>query len=92
MPEKVTLLRTRQCRKSDVVLRFLRENNIPHEILYMETDPQAQRLAKKFNIMASPGIIIGDKALNPYELVARCQVKKPEETRALFRKLLDESS
>ncbi len=88
---QVLVLRTRRCRKSDVVLRFLRENNIPHQVRYLETDEEARRLAEKHGIMSSPGILINGKTFNAYELVEHCQVKDPEKTRNTFVKLLKEA-
>ncbi len=90
MTNKIIIVRTKKCRKSDVMLRFLRENNIPHEVKFVETDPEAKRLWGKFNLKASPGIIIGEKTFNPYELVKNCRVQQPEKTKALFLKYLSE--
>ncbi len=88
---RVIVLRTRRCRKSDVVLRFLNEHHIPHTVKYLETDKEAQQLAEKYNIMSSPGIIISGKTFNAYELVEHCQVKDPENTREKFINLLKEA-
>ncbi len=88
MQDKILIIRTQQCRKSDVIIRFLKENNVPHEIKYVETDPEAQRLFKAFNLKASPGIIINNQSVNPYGLVERCKVKEPEKTKKLFEELL----
>ncbi len=85
---KVIVLRTKRCRKSDVVLRFLNENQIPHTVKYLETDKEAQQLAEKYHIMSSPGIIINGKTFNAYELVEHCQVKDPDNTRKTFIDLL----
>ncbi len=90
MENKVLILRTKRCRKSDVVVRFLKENNIPHIIKYVEDDEEAQRLYKKYNLKASPGIIINGELFNPYSLVENCKVKNPEATKAEFLKLLEE--
>ncbi len=89
--DKVIVLRTKQCRKSDVVLRFLNENHIPHTVKYLETDEEAQQMAEKYHIMSSPGIIINGKTFNAYELVEHCQVKDPENTRETFINLLKET-
>lgn len=86
--DKILLLRTQKCRKSDVVTRFLKQENIPHEIKYLESDPEAQQLAQKYKIRSSPAIIINEQIFNPYQLIEKCQIKHPEETKQLFFKLL----
>lgn len=90
MENKVLIIRTRRCRKSDVVIRFLKENNIPHTVKYVEDDKEAQKLTAKYNLKSSPGIIVNGEILNPYKLVERCKVKMPRETREKFLKLLNE--
>ncbi len=90
MENKILILRTRRCRKSDVVTRFLSEHNIPHDIKYVEEDREAQELFKKFGLKASPGIIINGQTVNPYNLVERCKVKAPAETKEKFLRLLNE--
>jgi len=88
MENKVLILRTKRCRKSDVVVRFLKENNIPHIIKYVEDDEEAQKLYKKYKLKASPGIIINGELLNPYNLVNNCKVVDPEGTKRRFLELL----
>lgn len=85
---KVLVLRTRSCRKSDIIIRFLEQENIPHEVKYLEDDPEAQALAKKYKIKASPGIIVNKQLLNPYQLLEKCRIKHPQQTRTLIFDLL----
>ena len=93
MPEnsnKVLILRTKRCRKSDVVIRFLEEENIPFEVKYLETDPEAQRLAKEFGIQSSPGIIVNGQLLfNPYQLIEKCRIKEPDKAKQRIQELLE---
>ena len=80
MPDSnfVLVLRTRKCRKSDVFLRFLQESNLPFEVKYLETDNEAQALARQFRIKSSPGIIINGRLFStPYQLIENCRVKEP---------------
>ena len=91
MNDKILILRTRKCRKSDVIIRFLNEYNIPHIIKYVEDDKEAQELFKKFNLKASPGIIINNHIVNPYNLIENCRVKAPKQTKDKFLKLLNET-
>ena len=83
---EILILRTERCRKSDVIIRFLEKQNIPHKIKYLEKDADAQRLAKRYRILSSPGILAGGRLFNPYEWIENCQVKNP---RAFKQLLLD---
>lgn len=88
--QNILILRTYKCRKSDIIINFLKEENIPHIVRYLDRDEEAQRIAKKFKIMASPGIIVNNQSVNPYHLVEKCRVKEPEKTKRMFQQLLDE--
>lgn len=91
MNDKILILRTRRCRKSDVIIRFLNEYNIPHIIKYVEDNEEAQKLFRKFKLKASPGIIINGNTVNPYGLIENCQVKAPQKTKDKFLELLNET-
>ncbi|MGB9736108.1 MAG: hypothetical protein ACPL1H_07745 [bacterium] len=84
----VTIIRNRKCRKSDIVVRFLERAKIPFKAFYLGEDRVVYELARKYNILSSPGIIIGKKTINPYNLIAQCKVKNHNSTRKLFEKLL----
>ncbi|OPX32875.1 hypothetical protein B1H10_06840 [candidate division KSB1 bacterium 4484_188] len=88
--KKVLILRSNKCRKSDAIVNFLEREQIPHRVKILDKDPEAQNLAQEFHIQASPGIIINNQSVNPYNLVERCQVKDRENTKRLFRRLLAE--
>ena len=86
----ILILRTRYCRKSNLIIRFLENYNIPHEVKSLETDPDAQKIAARLNILSSPGIVVNGQAVNPYELIENCQIKNPAETKQLLQNLLEE--
>ena len=88
---RIIIVRNRKCRKSDVVVRFLGQEQMSFEVLYLGEDKQADELAKKYGILASPGIIINGTAVNPYQLVEHCKVKDSEGTKKLFLRLLEEA-
>ena len=87
----VTIIRNRKCRKSDIVVRFLEKEKIPFKAFYLGEDRIADELARKYSILSSPGIIIGRKTINPYELIAQCKVKDPVSAKKLFERLLSGS-
>ncbi len=88
---KIVIVRNRKCRKSDVVVRFLSQEQMSFEVFYLGEDKKADELAKKYGILASPGIIINSSAINPYQLVEQCKIKDAEGTRKLFLRLLEET-
>ena len=86
--DKITIVRNRKCRKSDAIVRFLEQEKIPFELFYLGEEMIADDLARKYGILTSPGIIIGGKTVNPYDLVEHCKVKDPDSTKKLFWKLI----
>ncbi len=86
----VLIVRNRRCRKSDVVVRFLEQEGIPHRVLYLGEDTEADALAQQYNLKASPGIIVNGESVNPYHLVEKCRIKDPENAKKRLRQLLGE--
>jgi glutaredoxin len=91
LDHRIIIVRNRKCRKSDIVVRFLSQEQMPFEVLYLGEDKEADELARKYEILASPGIIINGTAVNPYQLVEHCKVKDVKGTKKLFLKLLEEA-
>ncbi len=89
---EILILRTERCRKSDVMIRFLKEHNLPHKVKYLEKDPEARELAQKYRILSSPGILAGQTLFNPYEWIENCQVKEPEKLEWLLMDALNRNS
>ncbi len=87
----ISIIRNRKCRKSDIVVRFLEKEEIPFKAFYLGEDKIADELARKHGILSSPGIIIGKKTINPYDLIAQCKIKSPDSVKRLFLKLFSGS-
>ena len=85
----IIILRTRQCRRSDLIIKFLQAENIPHVVKSLENDPEAQRLAQKFDLRSSPGIIVNGQMVNPYQLLENCQIKDRVKAKRLLEDLLN---
>jgi len=85
---RVIILRLRRCRRSDLIVDFLQKERIPHRIFFLNEDEEAQHLARKFQILASPGIIINGRAINPHQLITKCQMKDRKMVKAYIKKLL----
>ena len=69
---------------------FLEDEQVPHVVKSLETDAEAQWLAKELNIFSSPGIIVNGQAINPYQLIENCQIKDREKAKRLLDDLLNE--
>jgi len=51
-------------------------------------DPGSQEIIEKFGIKASPGIIVAEQSVNPYEIIKQCKIIKPEQLKNRFNELL----
>ena len=89
---EIIILRTRRCRKSNLIIKFLQAENIPFVVKSLETDAEAQRLAKELNILSSPGIIVNGRVVNPYQMIENCQIKDRVKARQLLENLLNEGN
>lgn len=85
--QSITILRTRQCRRSDLIIKFLQAEKIPHTVKSLEDDPEAQRLAQQFDIRSSSGFIVNGQVINPYQLIENCQIKDQVKARKLLTDL-----
>ena len=86
---QIIILRTRKCRKSNLI-KFLEDEQVPHVVKSLKTGAEAQRLAKKLNILSSPGIVVNGQAINPYQLIENCQIKDREKAKELLGNLMNE--
>jgi len=89
---KILILRTRNCRKSNLIIDFLDKEGIPHEVKSLPDDLEAQKLAKDFNILSSPGIIVNGKVVNPYQLIENCRIKDANGAKKMLKELLEAES
>ncbi len=83
---EIVLLPARNCRRSRRIMEFLKEQGIPFQQIPLES-PEGQRLAAKHGLRASPGILVEDVSVNPYEILVTpaCQVDA-EKVRALLNR------
>ncbi|MDZ7402291.1 MAG: hypothetical protein ONB37_19210 [candidate division KSB1 bacterium] len=88
----IIILRTRQCRRSDLIIKFLQAEKMPHIVKLLEEDPEAQQLAQQFDIRSSPGIIVNGQVVNPYQMIENCQIKDRVKARRLLEDLLNEEN
>ena len=76
--KQIILIRSHKCRKSDLVERFLKETELPYTVKFLD-DPGVKEIVEQFGIKASPGIIVGNRSLNPYEIIKGCKIPEPEQ-------------
>jgi len=87
---EIIILCTRKCRKSNLVIKFLEDEQIPHIVKSLETDEDAQRLASELNILSSPGIIVNGKLVYPQQLIEDCQIQDQAKKKKLLENLMNE--
>ena len=84
MERRIVILPARNCRRSQKVLRFLQAAGIPFTRIDMET-PEGQALAERYEMRASPGILVDGVRHNPLDLFVKPDCRLNEEAaRALF--------
>ncbi len=83
MPD-IIIIPARGCRRSQKVLDYLTTHDIPFTRIDLET-PEGQALAEKYHLRASPGILVDDELVNPFDFLMQpgCRIDEA----ALFRKL-----
>ena len=76
MPE-ITVLPAQGCRRSRKILDYLEQNAIPFTRIDLEST-EGQALAERYDLRASPGILVDGQAINPFDLLIQpqCRVNK----------------
>ena len=81
-PDRLIVLRGKNCRRSQRVIAWLTERGIPFT-LYEMTTPDGQALAEQYDVRASPGLIKDGRVINPFDFLRECKVDE-EAARALL--------
>ncbi|HFC10344.1 MAG TPA: hypothetical protein ENJ54_10920 [Chloroflexi bacterium] len=83
-PHRIVILPARRCRRSRKIMQYLDERGIPYTRIPLETD-EGVAIAQRYNMRASPGILVDGVSHNPFEILDpdRCRVDE-EKARALF--------
>lgn len=76
MPE-ITVLPAQGCRRSRKILAYLEQHAIPFTRIDLES-PEGQALAERYELRASPGILVDGQSINPFDLLIQpqCRVNK----------------
>jgi len=80
----ITILPARGCRRSRKVIEYLEARHIPFVRVELES-AEGQALAAQYDLRASPGILVGDVSINPFDVLIQpeCQVDE-EKASAVF--------
>ncbi len=76
---QVTIVSTKNCRRSKKVLEFLAERGISHQQLSLDSI-RGQELWEKHQFRASPGILVDGISINPYDILDQkhCRVNEDQ--------------
>ena len=81
----ITILPARDCRRSRKIIAYLEQRGIPFTRIDLES-VEGQALATQYDLRASPGILVDDELINPFELLIQPQCLVNETAaEALFR-------
>jgi arsenate reductase-like glutaredoxin family protein len=76
--KEITILPSKNCKRSQKILSYLREHNIHFQEISPET-PEGQQLQDQYQLRASPGIIVDQASINPYQILIRRECRVDEE-------------
>jgi glutaredoxin len=76
--KSITLLPLKDCRRSKKLLGYLQENKIPFKRIDLES-PEGKELMEKHQFLSSPGILVDDVSINPYDVLIPEQCRVNEE-------------
>jgi len=81
---EIIILPAKGCRRSKKVLNYLTEQGILFTRIDLET-PEGQALAERHALRASPGILVDDELVNPFDILTQpgCRINEA----AVYEKL-----
>lgn len=80
----ITILPASGCRRSQKVMEYLQKRNIPFRRIDLGSS-EGQALAARYDLRASPGILVDGASLNPFDLLVQPECRVDEaKARAAF--------
>jgi glutaredoxin len=73
----ITILPARGCRRSRKVLEYLEAHSIPFTRIELES-LEGQALTAQYDLRASPGILVDDASVNPFDLLLQPECRVDE--------------
>ena len=81
---EIVILPAPGCRRSRKILEYLQSQDIPFKRIGLET-PEGQALMQRYEMRASPGILVSGVSINPYNMLLQPQCKvNPEAAEKIF--------
>lgn len=77
MDREILILPARNCRRSRKVIAFLQSHGIPFRQIELET-PEGQQYAQRYEMRASPGIVVDGVSINPYDILLQKECRVDE--------------
>jgi glutaredoxin len=65
---EIVILPAPRCRRSKRILEYLASHNIPYARIDLDSS-EGQALAARHDFRASPGILVDDVSVNPFDLL-----------------------
>lgn len=75
--KEIVILPATNCRRSQKVLAYLDENEVPYRRIDLETK-KGQQMMAEHELRASPGILVDDVPVNPFDILEApsCRIKE----------------
>ncbi len=91
--EDLIVLPARNCRRSKKIIAYLESKGIPFTRIPLES-PEGRELAARHGMLASPGILVRGKSINPFDLLKppNCTVDEEAVRRLLLSNLRSHAS
>lgn len=77
--KSITVLPAKGCRRSRKILEYLLAKKIPFQRIELDS-PEGEQLMAKHHFLASPGILVDEVSVNPYDLLIQpeCRINEPK--------------
>jgi len=76
-PTEIIIIPAPSCRRSKRIMRYLDEKGIPYRRVDLDS-PEGNELSHRFGFLASPGILVNGKSINPFDLLIQPACKVDE--------------
>jgi glutaredoxin len=75
--KEIIILPAADCRRSQKVLAYLDENQVPYTRIDLETE-KGQQLMADYELRSSPGILVDGVLVNPFDILEApsCRIKE----------------
>lgn len=83
---KIIILPATGCRRSRKILEYLTVRGIPFNRVELDS-LEGQELVARYDFRASPGILVNDVSINPFDLIIRpgCRIDEEKAERIFTR-------